>query len=592
MIGNNIEKENNSFENISKIAMDNLDIESNNNNSEKKKEKVQNSNNINNEILTNEFHKKDNIHKNKSRSEGGYLIDNFLMKKDTNKINEIIENFKEIKDSPPQEELLELIKKNEKFFNKNNYILTKGSIERLAMLIHYIECKNPVLLEGPTGASKTFTTKIALEFLKYIGNQNKENTEKYELKYFNLSQETQFDDLIAKYVSDLSCFSRLKLVNGTFLEAYKYGYPILLDEINLASKNVLQSIQEAIGSESLSVETQGKKLEEIKKHSNFCLIATQNPNKGNYKNKRQELGIEFLSRFTKIYFDLDKEELKKIGIGIGRKFGYEKEDIINSLVDFHLKWVNQYSSDDDIQCFTIREIISTIKSLAKGYSINDCLMTIYGARFKNEMKKKLINEIKIFFPFQLDEKFLIQIKMNNFPFCFLSDITEKVIKQILFCLENGRHVILTGEIESGKTQIAKWCAEYYDTINKIQKSRDKSFCFCTNSIRCSDLIGSQKPSPNIYNGKEMINWNPGFVTEAVQNGGCIVLDNINQAPSIITERLNSLVDINLDKNEPKDEFFAIPENPNKSKILINKTFRIICTCEYGQLNKMTPAFVK
>ena len=89
----------------------------------------------------------------------------------------------------------------------------------------------------------------------------------------------------------------------------------------------------------------------------------------------------------------------------------------------------------------------------------------------------------------------------------------------------------------------------------------------------------------------MINWNPGFVTEAVQNGGCIVLDNINQAPSIITERLNSLVDINLDKNEPKDEFFAIPENPNKSKILINKTFRIICTCDYSQLNKMTPAFV-
>ena len=34
----------------------------------------------------------------------------------------------------------------------------------------------------------------------------------------------------------------------------------------------------------------------------FEIIETQNPNKGAFANKRQELGIGFLSRFQKINF--------------------------------------------------------------------------------------------------------------------------------------------------------------------------------------------------------------------------------------------------------------------------------------------------
>ena len=39
-----------------------------------------------------------------------------------------------------------------------------------------------------------------------------------------------------------------------------------------------------------------------KKNKDFALVATQNPNKGNFAGKRQELGLEFLSIFQKIYF--------------------------------------------------------------------------------------------------------------------------------------------------------------------------------------------------------------------------------------------------------------------------------------------------
>ena len=46
-------------------------------------------------------------------------------------------------------------------------------------------------------------------------------------------------------------------------------------------------------------------------HKNFGIIATQNPNKGDFANKRQELGIGFLSRFQKINFpNFTNEELR------------------------------------------------------------------------------------------------------------------------------------------------------------------------------------------------------------------------------------------------------------------------------------------
>ena len=111
-----------------------------------------------------------NNHKSKSRNsletEKDIDLDNAILEsqRDDN-IRNIIEGFQLIEDSP-HKKLIESIKKDEEFFIKNDYILTEGSCERLAKLIHYIECKNPVLLEGPTGASKTFTVKIAFEYLK------------------------------------------------------------------------------------------------------------------------------------------------------------------------------------------------------------------------------------------------------------------------------------------------------------------------------------------------------------------------------------------------------------------------------------------
>ena len=48
----------------------------------------------------------------------------------------------------------------------------------MAKLIHYIKTKIIVLLEGPTGTSKTRTTLIAHKYIKYIENLKKNKKKK------------------------------------------------------------------------------------------------------------------------------------------------------------------------------------------------------------------------------------------------------------------------------------------------------------------------------------------------------------------------------------------------------------------------------
>ena len=99
----------------------------------------------------------------------------------------------------------------------------------------------------------------------------------------------------------------------------------------------------------------------------FNLIATQNPNKGLFANKRQELGKKFLSRFHIINFDnFQKEELYQIAEGLGKNHKINKS-ILKDLVDFHDEWSKERK--DDILCFTIREIEATINAISKGEEI-------------------------------------------------------------------------------------------------------------------------------------------------------------------------------------------------------------------------------
>ena len=464
----------------------------------------------------------------------------------------------------------------------------------------------PCILEGETGTSKSFTASMMAQYRQWqiiedekdgerkSGRKKAKYTE-FKLFKFSLSKETKISDLFGKYSGSADSLDGITWTDGPFIEAFSSGegHCLLLDEINLAPISVLQCIEEAIDTGVLSIEITGLPLKEYKMKPNFCLIATQNKRTKFYKDKRESAGIKFLSKFQIVNFeDLGREELISIAQGIRNNLSEENKGgiIINNediekLVDFHIEW--NKSKENDFICFTIRQINSCIEAYMKGENMYDIIYNIYGKT--HDQLEKFENIIQKYFP----KNEMILDLPKEFPNCFKTKSIQKAFNQVNFAFNNGSNVIITGKRGCGKTQFALYMAEYYNKkyIDEKLTKKDIDFMICTEETSCSDIIGKQILSKNEESGFTVIEWKYGFLLEGVKTGKCIVLDNINEVSSQVTERANNLFDLNF--NSKEQLFFDVPENPNKEeqKVEINKKFRVIATCEEDKLNNMTPAFL-
>ena len=152
------------------------------------------------------------------------IDDLFLKKKNNIDMAHLINQFENAQSSI--ESLKDELYLNKDFFVENSFILTDESAERMANLIHYIKNKIPVLLEGPTGISKTRAILIDSKYIQKFYDKKEEDN----LLRFNLSQEIKLDDLISKYVGDQNSYAKTKIEDGAFLKAYRDGKILLMDE--------------------------------------------------------------------------------------------------------------------------------------------------------------------------------------------------------------------------------------------------------------------------------------------------------------------------------------------------------------------------
>ena len=400
-----------------------------------------------------QLQKEDSIKSPISNNEDG----NFLYQKEQKNID-MAQLINQLENAPSSINCLkEELFSHKEFFSKNGFILTEESAERMSNLIHCIKSKIPVLLEGPTRTSKKRTTLIDSKYIKKFYTKEEDN-----LLRFNLSQETKIDDLISKYVGDQNSFAKLRIEDGPFLKAYRDGKILLLDEINLAQPSVLQCIQQALDNKMFSSDITGKGLITIKMNDNFALVATQNPNKGAFSGMRKDLPEGILSRFQRIVFPgFTEDELINIALGLAKEAGFENENktqLIKDIVRLHMKW--QEINKDDIHAFTIREIENVINALKNKKDLYDILITLYGSRFREAHQQKLISLFKEFPSFKNLSPKRINM-LEEYPFfshCFINDSLVNALKSIFFSLNKGRSVIITGDQESGLTQIARWCA--------------------------------------------------------------------------------------------------------------------------------------
>ena len=558
--------------------------------------------------------------KDKKENEENQITDKIL--------SDLSKDFKKYKGQLDKE--MDEIRKHKEFFDKNNFILTDLSCKRMAQIIHYIKSGNPVLLEGDTGTAKTRTSVIACEYLMEFdemfnteneneeGNnineenneiKNKDKNEKKKVNYikFNLSAETKIDNLMNKYVGDNKSVSGIKIEMGAFYKSFKRGKILILDEINLASKEVLDCIGQALDNKVLSTELTGKELKSCKMHKNFALIATQNPLKGSFLNKRQNLGYGFFSRFQKVNCEkFNEAELLAIAKGLAKKDNIDiDEGILINIIKFHMDWEKESSKDsEEIFCFTIREIETVLNALKdKNNSPYSIIMNVYGARYSKNEKEKMKSIINKYNNLKENNNKKLSLP-QNFPMCFENDNLIQAINSILFSLNNLRHVIIVGEEGSGITQVARWSAEVFSYSQKKEKKKIEPYlCICSKKLQCEDLIGITIPNftnqiesdtsgneanREDYNNNEILKFKEGFLVKAIKKGRCVIFDQINEAPSTVYERLNGLLD---KKYNDEDNTFPIPEYSDKVKPKIKKNFRIICTCNSAKLKNISPAFL-
>ena len=357
-------------------------------------------------------------------------------------------------------------------FKENNYILTPEIKIKLSQLYTYIKNQIPCILEGETGSSKTFSTLILTKYL--AKNWEKEGLHKdFRVLRFNLSSESKASDLLGKYIGDKESFAGIVFKPGLFIKAFTEGHCLLLDEINLASPPILQCIEEALDRKLLSIEMPGMPLKTFKMHENFCLVATQNPNKGNFARKRNELKPQFLSRFQIISFDeFTEKELIQICNGMVSKEDSEKyKDIIANLISFHIKLNKKPEIKRDIINYTIREISLFMQALTdknNNLSPYELILVIYGSKYpikKLSLIEDLLKECKISPEINKIENEINQINLEdikdkeietNFKNCFVNPSLKRACKAINFAINYGKNVIILGKPGVGKTQLSIW----------------------------------------------------------------------------------------------------------------------------------------
>ncbi|CAF1151526.1 unnamed protein product, partial [Rotaria sordida] len=220
----------------------------------------------------------------------GHELLNKLNKAESHEIDHILRSYlsdRHVNQSPP------IIDHQNK---KDRLVLTATARENVTKVLEVLDDPVSILLEGNTGVGKSATVMEAAKLSSR------------ELKRYNMSSRVSVDDLLGKVTivpGEQGQSVQFKFENGPFTMAFIEGHWILFDELNLAQDTVLQAIESALDRRQLAIRDGSSAQQSVivyHMHENFRLFATQNPNTGFFKNKREKLSPSFLSRFRPLIF--------------------------------------------------------------------------------------------------------------------------------------------------------------------------------------------------------------------------------------------------------------------------------------------------
>jgi len=370
---------------------------------------------------------------------------------------------------------------------------------------------------------------------------------------------------LQKKINQMKGHFAYQYIEGALVKSLQNGDWVLLDELNLASDELLQKLAPIIEGRSLTV-TDRSDLLPVKRHPNFRLICCMNP--GGTVGKRQ-LPIQIRTKFTEIFMG-DLEDESDVLYLIKHVMGeLNDEKLVNGLTKFYME-IKIAANRMQLQTVNNRRAVFSVRNLCRaidfmrkaateyglGKSIYDaievCLLSQLNESSKSYCQKVLLNCIplinstdarnsriierenyELFAGYNISKGKRIVLPHEDPDKWFVRTKSfEESLKQLAKIIANTQlPILLEGQTSSGKTAMIEYLA-----------CKTHNNCIRINNHLNTDVqeyIGSYVPDAT---GK--LYFQEGALIEAVRNGYWVILDELNLAPSEVLEALNRLLDDN------------------------------------------------
>ncbi|XP_030368948.1 midasin [Scaptodrosophila lebanonensis] len=429
-----------------------------------------------------------------------------------------------------------------------HYILTESVRKNLKDLARIISIgKLPVLLQGPTSAGKT-------SLIEYVAKRSGNHCLR-----INNHEHTDLQEYIGTYAADVT--GKLTFQEGVLVQAMRRGYWIILDELNLASTDILEALNRVLDDnrELFIAETQTV----VKAHPNFMLFATQNP-PGLYGG-RKTLSRAFKNRFIELHFaDIPRGELEiilekrcLIPASYAKKMVLCMSDLqknrkttsknVFTLRDL-FRWGNRYTyADKSLQANSSYDWNQHL--IEEGY-------LVLSAKVRTPIEIDIIEDT-LYRNFRkrvnLEQLFDVNTNLSNSPvtnkildairnFKQRADIvwTRNMTRMAVLtakALQFDEPVLLVGPTGCGKTTVCQLLASIANVQLRILN--------CHMHTEGADFLGGLRPCrerKTDNNQQKLFEWADGPLIYAMQEGSYFMADEISLAEDSVLERLNCILE--------------------------------------------------
>ncbi|CAK1552224.1 unnamed protein product [Leptosia nina] len=413
--------------------------------------------------------------------------------------------------------------------------------------------------------------------VKRLANENKVD---------KLKSWISFGYKLAKLEQQVKAESRLTFafIEGSLVKAMQEGHWVLLDEINLASAEILECLAGLLEDkdETIDLLEKGDKVP-IKRHPNFTLFACMNPATDVGK---KDLPVGLRNRFTEFFID-ELTEMNDLMLLIGDYLYHMNLSgpVLESIYSFYSSIrkeakLNLVDGAGNAPHYSLRTLCRALTAAAKAKcgTVARSLYEAFCLSFLTQLdrsshpkveamiakavlgKKNIKSILKQLIPepqnqgqnyLLFEGHWIPQGKLEiDIPDDYiLTSTVRKNLRDIARIISLGRlPVLLQGDTSVGKTSLITYIAK-----------ASGNYCVRINNHEHTDLqeyIGSYATDAN-----GSLVFKEGVLVEAMRKGYWIILDELNLAPSDVLEALNRVLDDNRELFIPETQE-VVKADPN------------------------------